>query len=331
MNDAKQKILITGANGFVGTRLCKKFLSENFDVIAGVRKSADLSNLDGLDVTFRYGDVTQADTLGEMVKDVDYIIHNAGVVKAKKMQTFFDVNEIGTRSLLDAIVAHNPNLKKLIFMSSLAAAGPTINDIPVTEDDNPHPITIYGKSKLAGEKVIISYKDKISVVAVRPPGIYGPGDKEIFSFFETIHKRVKPYIGNVQRKLQLVHVDDLCLGIFQAIQSDTMSGSVYFIAENKSYTMERLIELLEDAVGKKGFPLILPASIFKALSHVSKALFKFVNATPMLTPEKANELLASWEVSTSKAEKELGYVSQISFAEGAKQTYNWYLKKRWLK
>lgn len=331
MNESKQSVLITGANGFVGTRLCKKFLDKNFHVIAGVRKSADLSNLDGLDVDFRYGDIMSPDTLVEMVKDVDYIIHNAGVVKAKKKQTFFDVNEIGTKLLLEAVDKYNKNLKKLIYISSLAAAGPIVNNRPVLEDDNPQPITVYGESKLAGEKVVLSYKDKFPVVVVRPSGIYGPGDKEIFSFFETIHKGIKPYIGNVQRKLQLVHVDDLCQGIYKAVQSETKSGSIYFIAENKSYTMERMIELLEEAVGKKGFPLILPASIFKAISYVSKSLFKLVNATPMLTPEKANELLASWEVSTEKAEKELGFVSQISFSEGAKQTYNWYIQKRWLK
>ncbi len=331
MNEVKRSVLITGANGFVGTRLCKKFLLENFDVIAGVRKSADLSNLDGLDVEYRYGDVTQPETFAEMVKEVDYIIHNAGIVKAKKQQTFFTVNELGSNSLLDAVVSYNPNLKKLIFISSLAAAGPTINNRPVTESDQPRPITTYGKSKLAGEKIVLSYREKLNVVAIRPPGIYGPGDKEIFSFFETIHKGIKPYIGNIQRKLQLVHVDDLCYGIHKAITADTKSGSIYFIAENRSYTMENLISLLETAAHKKCFPLILPASIFKAISYISKTLFKLVNATPMLTPEKANELLASWEVSTTKAEAELGYVSQIPFADGAKQTYDWYVEQRWLK
>ena len=331
MNEIKKSILITGANGFVGARLCKKFLSENFQVFAGVRKSADLTNLDGLDVSYRYGDITNRASLDTMVQEVDYIIHNAGVVKAKKDQTFFDVNEIGTESLLQAVEKNNPNLKKFIFVSSLAAAGPSYNNSLVFESDTPHPITIYGKSKLAGEKKVLSFQDKFSVLAVRPSGIYGPGDKEIFSFFETIHKRIKPYIGNLERKIQLVHVDDLCDAIFNAVTYETNSGEVYFIAEKTAYTMKRLIELLEQAVGKKGFPLILPAFIFKGISYISKGIFKLFNATPMLTPEKANELLASWEVSTSKAEKEIGFVSQIGFLEGAKQTYNWYLDKRWLK
>ena len=331
MNDVRKSILITGANGFVGARLCKKFLTENYNVIAGVRKSADLSTLDGLDVSFRYGDVTNQDSLSEMVKNVDYIIHNAGVVKAKKRQTFFDVNELGTKSLLEAVEQHNPQIKKFIFVSSLAAAGPSLENIPVKESDIPHPITVYGQSKLAGEKKVLEFKDKFPVLALRPSGIYGPGDKEIFSFFDSIHKKVKPYIGNIQRKLQLVHVDDLCDAIYKAVSQETVSGEVYFIAEQSAYTMKRLIELLEEAVGKKGFPLIIPAPIFKVIAFISKALFKLVNATPMLTPEKANELLASWEVSTDKAKKELGFVSQISFLDGAKQTYNWYLDKRWLK
>ena len=161
--------------------------------------------------------------------------------------------------------------------------------------------------------------------------MYGPGDKEMMAFFQIINFHIKPYLGDLKRRLQLVHVDDLCLGIHKAITSQTKSGSIYFIAENRSYTMEDLISLLEKAANKKCFPLILPASIFKAISYISKSLFKLVNATPMLTPEKANELLASWEVSTSKAENELGYVSQIPFADGAKQTYNWYVEQRRLK
>ncbi|KAA3631239.1 MAG: SDR family NAD(P)-dependent oxidoreductase [Calditrichaeota bacterium] len=331
MQNGNRSILITGANGFVGARLCRKFLSKNYHVIAGVRKNADLSQLQGLDIEFRYGDVTDKSSLETMVIGVDYIIHNAGIVKAKNDATFYDVNETGSRNLCEAVVAHNQNLKKLIYISSLAAAGPALNGNPVTEDDDPRPITTYGCSKLAGEKTVLEFKDKLHVLSVRPPGIYGPGDKEIFSFFETVHKRIKPYIGDIQRKLQLVHVDDLCEGIVKAIEAETASGSIYFIAEKDSYTMEQLIAFIESAVGKKGFPLILPGVVFKAVAFVSKTLFKLVNATPMLTPEKAGELLASWEISTAKAKDELGFESSIPFADGSRETYNWYIEKGWLR
>lgn len=329
MNSVKPKVLITGANGFVGARLCRKFLTESFQVIAGVRQNADLTNLSGLDINYRYGDIVNPETLSEMVKETDYIIHNAGVTKAKTNSGYFIVNELGTENIFEAIKQHNPQIKKVVYISSLAAGGPSFGK-PVIESDEPRPITTYGRSKLAGENKAVSYKDSFPVAAVRPPGVYGPGDKEIFSFFQTLSMRIKPYIGDTSRKIQLVHVDDLCSGVFLAATKNTQSGSVYYIAENRAYSMKELVLTLQKAIGKSAIPLYLPGSLFKVIAQLSKIAFKLVGATPMLTPEKAGELLASWEVSTAKAEKELGFKSEISFENGAKETYEWYKKEGWL-
>ncbi len=330
MPETRPTILITGANGFVGARLCRKFLDEGFEVIAGIRQSSDLSQLEELNVIYRYGDICKPETLPAMVTGVDYIIHNAGIVKAKQKSTFFDVNEKGTRSLFNAITEHNPHVKKVLYISSLAAAGPSDGMPPRTEEDPPNPITVYGRSKLAGEAAALSFAGKVNVVAVRPPGVYGPGDKEILGFFQTVNFRLKPYIGNTQRKLQLVHVDDLCRGIYRAMVSETNSGAVYFIAENRSYTMKELVAHLGVACGKSGIPLIIPASLFRVIAWVSEKALKALGITPMLTPEKAGELLASWEVSISKAQSELGYDSAIDFEKGARETYLWYKKEGWL-
>jgi nucleoside-diphosphate-sugar epimerase len=335
MSKDKIPILITGANGFVGSRLCRKFLSEGFHVIAGVRRTSDLSLLDGLDVEYRYGDITQPETLGDMVSSaqggVDYIIHNAGLVKAKRKQHFFEVNEKGTKSLFETIARHNPQVKKVIYISTVAAAGPSLKGKPVTEDDKPHPITAYGRSKLVGEGVALSFADRLDVLVIRPPAIYGPGDKEIRSFFDIVNKRIKPYIGSPDRRMQLVNVDDLCRGVFLAVTAETKSGEVYFVAENRSYTMKELIALLEKGCGKKGVPIRIPSFLFSVIAAVSEFAFKLVGATPMLTLEKAKELLASWEVSTDKAKKDLGFESHIPFEQGARETYEWYRKKGWLK
>ncbi|MFQ5453081.1 MAG: NAD-dependent epimerase/dehydratase family protein [Candidatus Zixiibacteriota bacterium] len=330
MSENKPSILITGANGFVGSRLCRTFLEKDFDVIAGVRKTANLNQLESLDIQYRYGDVNKPDTLKDMVIDIDYIIHNAGIVKAKKKQSFFDVNEQGTLSLFNAIANHNPEVKKVIYISSLAAAGPSTGNKPIAEDDPPHPITTYGQSKLAGEKVALSFSNNFPVISIRPPGVYGPRDKEVMAFFQLVYNRIKPFIGNTNRRLQLVHVDDLCRGIYLALTGETKSSEIYFIAENKSYSMKELIILLQKGCGKKGIPLVLPASVFRMIAYFSEILFKIINVTPMLTREKANELLASWEISTSKAKTEFGFESEISFEQGAKETYQWYLKEGWL-
>ncbi len=330
MPENHPSILITGANGFVGARLCRTFLDKGFEVVAGVRKSSDVSQLKGLGVTYRYGDVNQPETLEQMVTGVDYIIHNAGVVKAKHADTFFEVNEKGTRSLFEAVVNFNPGVKKVVYISSLAAAGPSDGNTPVTEEDEPHPITVYGLSKLAGERAALSFSNKFNVMAVRPPGIYGPGDKEIFAFFQTVNSRIKPYIGDTGRKLQLVHVDDLCYGLYLAVNGETQTGSIYFIAENRSYTMKELISLLQSAIGKSCIPLIIPSALFKAIAYVSERLLKIFGVTPMLTTEKAGELLASWEVSIAKATRDFGYDSQIPFERGARDTFQWYKNEGWL-
>ena len=168
------------------------------------------------------------------------------------------------------------------------------------------------------------------VVSVRPPGVYGPGDKEVLAFFQAVYRRLKPCIGNIDRKLQMVHVDDLCRGIFLAATHETVSGSIYFIAENRSYRMRELIEYLQIACGRKGIPVIVPGPVFRLIGAISETCFKLVGATPMLTREKAGEILASWEITTDKARRELGYESKIPFADGAKQTYEWYIREGWL-
>lgn len=331
MSSSLPVVFITGANGFVGSRLCRAFLKRNFKVIAGVRQSSNLNMLKELDVEYRYGDITKPDTLRNMVFGADYIIHNAGVVKVRRNETFFEVNEKGTRSLFEAVAANCPNIKKVIYISSAAAAGPSNDDQPITEDNLPHPISIYGESKLAGEKVALSFSDKMHVIAIRPPGIYGPGDREIFTFFDIVNKGFRPLIGNVNHKIQLVHVDDLCQGILMATTGETTSGEAYFIAEKRAYSMKELVEILADAIGKKTIPIRLPSVVFKLIAFIAEFAFKIVGATPMLTRDKARELQTSWVISTEKAQRTFDYESEIPFAKGARETYEWYRKEGWLK
>ncbi|HHI02677.1 MAG: hypothetical protein DRP51_00660 [Candidatus Zixiibacteriota bacterium] len=325
----KESVLITGANGFVGSRLCRKLLGDGYHVIAGIREGCNRELIAGLDMEFRFGDVTCPETLPAMIKDVNYVIHNAGVVKAKNRDLFFKVNHFGAQNIAQACL-QNKKLKKFIFISSLAAAGPSEKGKPRTEEDRPHPLTAYGRSKLAGEEAILAFKEKINLAIIRPPGIYGPGDKEMFAFFQIINFRIKPYLGSLKRKLQLVHVDDLCLGISKVIQTDTEPGSIYFIAESKSYGYKELIGHLQRAVGKNGIPLYIPGALVKVIARVSEAVMKALGQPPMFTVEKAREILGNWEISTDKAKRELGFESETAFPEGAARTAEWYFKEGWL-
>ncbi|MBD3256927.1 SDR family NAD(P)-dependent oxidoreductase [candidate division GN15 bacterium] len=323
-------VLITGANGFVGSRLCRRFVAGGYRVIAGVRKTSDLALLKDCEVEFRYGDVTRPDTLPELVAGVDAIIHNAGVVKARQSATFFEVNEHGTRRLMDAIVEHNPDIERVVYISSLAAAGPSVGNTPRSEDDTPAPVTTYGRSKLAGERVAMKYANRLPVVAVRPPGVYGPGDREMFTLFKTVNGGIKPMIGDMRRRLQVVHVDDLCDGVFRAAATDVDPGSIYFVAEKTAYSMREFIGHFVTGSGRRCFPLIVPSWLFVSIAAVSEFFCKLIGVASMLNREKTAELLASWEIDTTRAREELGFESTIDLEQGVRETYRWYREKGWL-
>ncbi|HMK39593.1 MAG TPA: NAD-dependent epimerase/dehydratase family protein, partial [Bacteroidota bacterium] len=208
--------LVTGATGFIGSHLVELLLKQRYAVRVLLRKTSDTVWLKGLPLDYVYGDLFDRDALQKAVTGVDYVFHSAGVTKAKTPEEYFRGNTEGTANILESVSRHNPGLKRFVQISSQTAVGPSPGAAPVSEEAASRPITTYGRSKLKAEGVCAGYRNSIPITIVRPPAVYGPRDKDVYEFFNTMSKGLQPMVGMKEKYVSLVHVGDLVRGFLLA-------------------------------------------------------------------------------------------------------------------
>jgi len=330
-SDNKKTILVTGANGFVGARLCEILLERGHAVRALVRQSSNLFRLGGVDVDLVYGELGDFPSLIAAAEGVDIIIHTAGRIKAPSLAEYMEANKQGTKNLIKAVTEVAPNLQRFVYVSSLAAGGPGPDERPVTEDDPPRPVTPYGASKLAGEKETLSFTDRLPVTVIRPPGVYGPGDTQVLGFFRTVCWHIKPYFGAPTAKLRLVFVDDLIEGLILAAEKEEAVGEVFYIADDKNYTWLELETIIAREAHVWAVPVRIPHWFVRSIAALSELAYKPTGKTPALNRHKAEDFLqANWSCSVAKAQRMLGYRCRFPFEKGAAITIKAYREKGWL-
>ncbi len=331
-NDKKLKtVLVTGANGFVGARLCEILLGRGYLVRALVRRTSDLFRLEGVPVELAYGELNDQASLEQAVDGVDIVIHSAGRIKAPNLAAYLAANKQGTTNLLQAVQQAAPDISRFVYVSSLAAGGPGTTDTPVTEDDPPRPVTPYGASKLAGEKETLARADRFPVSVVRPPAVYGPEDTQVLGFFRTVCWHIKPYFGPPTAQLRLVYVDDLVEGLILAAEHQNAVGEVFYIADNQSRTWLELENIIAREAKVWAVRVRIPRWFVRSLAAVSEAVYKPTGKTPALNRHKAEDFLqANWSCSVAKAERMLGYRCAYPFEKGAAITIKAYKEKGWL-
>jgi len=325
------KVLVTGGTGFIGSHVVEILLKRDYEVRCLVRKSSNLQWLEKLPVEFVYGNFSDVDSLAESVSGVDIVIHVAGVVAAKNREGFFQGNQTATKNLLDAFVKYNPKIKRFLHVSSLTAVGPGMNNKPVTEDTPPHPITTYGESKFAAEKIVLEYQKKIPVTIIRPPAVYGPRDTATLSFFQSVNKGLVPLIGFSPKRVSLVHAYDLARGIVDAALSEKTAGKIYFIASEEIYSWQEIGAITADVVGKKTIKLRIPEFLVMGIAGISGFFSKFKKKPSVLNYEKGRDMIAeNWTCSVEAAKKDFGYRQEMSLRDGIKNTLDWYRENGWL-
>jgi 2-alkyl-3-oxoalkanoate reductase len=324
------KVLVTGASGFLGGHVAELLAKRGDQVRALVRTTSNRRHLESVrNVELFEGSVEAVDRVREAVDGVDAVVHSAGLIKARSTDEFFAVNVGGTANLVEA--ARKQGLKRFVFVSSLEACGPSADGEPVSADQE-NPVTAYGRSKLAAEKVVLSAKDDMPVVILRPGAIYGPRDGEILEAFKAIKRGVLPLVAGGEAKGMWIYATDCAEACVLAIDADVPSGSTYFVDDGCGPIAQRqMLADAERALGTRAlFRKSLPVPLLMTVARGIEAFGRLANRPVMLTREKANMLLQHWVCSSEDTRRDLGWTPKVPWSEGVGLAVKWYRENGWL-
>jgi nucleoside-diphosphate-sugar epimerase len=334
------KVLVTGASGFVGSHLVDQLLlDKEISVRVLLRATSDQSYLQDSRIEKVQGSLSDVGSLEKAVQGVDAVIHVAGVISAKNVSEFYEGNTAGTIRLAEAFKSapRTSSLsRKFIFVSSLAAGGPSPDEKARTEDLEDRPVSIYGKSKLEAERLLEAYQSDFSVAVLRPPVVYGPRDKGVLEIFQLANSRLCPILtGNTpdgQKYYSLIHVSDLCRGILGALR-DLKESDTFYLTGDEIIGFRQLLDLSAQFLGRQSVRIpIAPWT----LQLVKLGVRAFGGRLPLVgggrvSLDKISELEPDyWICSSEKAKKAFGFRPEISLSAGVNQTLAWYKERRWL-
>lgn len=326
------RVLVTGASGFLGSHVAEILAHEGHSVRALLRRTSSRAFLEGFPHEVALGDVTDAASLPAALEGVDAVVHSAGLVKARTEAEFAAVNARGTANLLNAIESSAPDLKRFIYVSSLAAHGPSPDGIPRPVDAPPKPLTAYGRTKLAGEELTRASAVADRAVVFRPPVIYGPRDPALVPFFQLARFRVAPLLMGGHNRISIIYVDDIARAIALAVTSEApVAGKTYCPEDGAVHSWRDLLSAVEAAAGRKALRIAAPQWAFTAAAYASEAFGFAARRAVSLTREKVDEMAQRyWVCSSESLRSDLGWSPRVGIREGTQLTGDWYRLHRWI-
>jgi len=349
------RVLLTGANGFIGTQLLSALMARGDDVRCLVRSTSKVDGRQKLSAQWITGDVTDSSTLPAAVADVDVVYHLAGITRANRNSDYVHANVAGTRNVIESC-SQRTTPPVVVLISSLAAAGPMADRNRLrTETDLPQPVSRYGVSKLAGEHAAEAFADRVPITIVRPPIVLGPGDATGLALFKSIRRLRAFLVLGSERRVSVIHVADLNNALIAAAQigerlparatsvvetpsSTTANGSSidgrgkYFVAADEHPTFSELNRLVARAVNRpNAWAIRLPLAVLWATAAPGEIVGRVTGKARYLSFERAREYTSGhWICSAEKAKRDLDFAPAAPLAERLNETAAWYRQKGWL-
>ena len=326
------KVLLTGANGFVGSHVLDCLRAKSLSTAILLRETSNQRFIEPHlpHVEVRLGCINDLESLTRALHDVTHVIHCAGLTRVRRVEEFYEGNHLGTRRVVEAVNRQGNQIRRLVHISSLAASGPAPRRQPAREDDAPHPISDYGKSKLAGELEVQNHC-QTEFVVLRPPAVYGPRDEAFLQLFKAIHWRVLPkFLGGV-KAMSFVFVKDLAEAVVTCLTHPAAAGKTYFTAARAAVAPHDFAKVIAEQVGIRVLTLPLPTAMLWSVCVVQEAFAKLTRKPSILNRQKYAELSApGWVCDPTRLREETGFDCATPPKEGIAQTIAWYRQHGWL-
>lgn len=322
------KIAVTGASGFVGSKLSLYLHKRGHNLVALVRSKEKSRPFNEAGIATRICDITEKLSLPKAFKDVEVVMHLAALFNNPEASwgEYRRVNMEGTRNVMEAAIASG--VKRVIHCSTVGVAT-GYAEMPYSEKTpySPPSWDKYEMTKCEGEKIALSYHSEngFSVVVIRPSQVYGPGDRNKAKFYRLVKKGVLVNPGKTLK--HLIFIDDLCHAFEIVSSHEKAGGEIFIIGDKRAIPLKELVAIVARELGTTPPKIILPAAPIVLLCTITETLCNMLKVKPLLFRRSMDFFIKSVEFDVSKANEALGFKNETDVIAGVSKTADWYIQE----
>ena len=326
--NVKKRVLVTGATGFLGSKLCEYLKNKNFEVVATGRNEEKGSILKAQGFDFIQADLS-IDNLVQKFINIDYVIHCAALSSPwGSYKNFYSSNVIATQKVAEFCLNNNI---RMVHISSPSIYFEFKDKFDIKENEDIYPtkkINYYAETKYLSEKTVDEfYKKGLNVITLRPRAIFGVGDTTLIPrLFKANNTKFIPLIRKNDIKIDITHVDNVCEAIYLSLQcNEKFFGNKYNVTNDEPIY---LIPFLKDIITNCGYKFNgknLPFFIIYIYAHYLEFIHKFIlkYAEPPITKYSIGVLAFSQTLNIDKIKADLGYKPIKNIEQGKIELVEW--------
>ncbi len=301
-------IALTGATGFIGGAVARRLKAANWEIRALTRSTSRRDHLHGIVASWVQGDLDDVQSLRRLVRGAEAVVHCAGAVRGQFSTHFTRVNSDGVSRLVHAAVEQR-QLPRFLLISSLAAREPHLSP--------------YAASKKQGEEALAAGAGEMDWAVLRPPVVYGPGDKELIPLFRLMHRGIAPVLGPRDARFSMLYVSDLAEAVVKWLGCGGTRQQVFELHDGQpdGYRWGDVIVVMARLRGGGVRRIKVSASLLMLLAVINSMAARVLGYAPILTPGKVRELKHSnWVCDNFLLSRETGWAPQVLLEEGLRRT-----------